>query len=268
MLWIVRIAYIVLIASRAIKTYNGRGVSAPGVIKSHHSIIYTSPCPRPTEGELPGRTTGGQLENGMQPSAIRIVQFDRGTALDPMSRLDYADRYEFDWGVPNITLFGRVHDESHAALFLQYNAVWSSIRLAVQGHMSTSTSATTSTPNIAAPTTDLSQGAPSNIATAGSSRAGDSSTSGTTESAFLAARALIARYAASNSGQCTDAEMANMLAYLREVARRSNRTQPQASQALLSAMARDASKRANYIQQVYSQWKKEKEESDEEEESD
>jgi hypothetical protein len=75
----------------------------------------------------------GQPENGVLPQAIRVETYDRGTALDPMARLDYGDRYLFDYGVPNIRLWGRVHSDYQAALFIQYTQVWAAIQRAVQG---------------------------------------------------------------------------------------------------------------------------------------
>jgi hypothetical protein len=79
----------------------------------------------------------GQPESGMLPNGIRVVPYDRGKALDPMARLDYGDRYVFDHGVPNIRLFGRVHGDSLATLFLQYNQVWASIQRAAAGAVAT-----------------------------------------------------------------------------------------------------------------------------------
>lgn len=117
----------------AIKTYNGQGVAAPRVIKSHHAIIYTGQLPNLTGEEQPRRMPNGQPETGVLPQAIRVVTYDRGTALDPMARLDYGDRYLFEAGVPNIRLWGRVHDDFHAALFVQYTQVWAAIQRAVQG---------------------------------------------------------------------------------------------------------------------------------------
>ena len=122
-----------LTIASAIKTYNGQGVAAPGVIKSHHAIIFTGSQPRPDVSEQPQRLPNGQPEIGMQPQAIRIIPYDREKALDPMARLDFGDRYEFDYGVPNIRPFGRVHDDSQAALFVQYNAVWATIQRAAHG---------------------------------------------------------------------------------------------------------------------------------------
>lgn len=121
------------IPSSAIKTYNSQGVAATGVIKSHHTIIYTGKPPKPTDEEKPQRLPSGQTESGMLSTALRVVPYDRGKALDPMARLDYGDRYQFDQGVPNIRLFGRVHDKHLAALFLQYNQVWNSIQRLAQG---------------------------------------------------------------------------------------------------------------------------------------
>ena len=78
-----------------------------------------------------------QPESGMLPNGIRVVPYDRGKALDPMARLDYGDLYVFDHGVPNIRLFGRIHENSLATLFLQYNQVWASIQRAAAGAVAT-----------------------------------------------------------------------------------------------------------------------------------
>jgi len=116
-----------LIIGSPIKTNNGEGVAAPGVIKFHHTIIFTGEEPQPRQDERPKRTSTGQVENPMQAQAIKVEAFDRGKALDPMSRLDYGSRYVFDHGVPNIALFGRVHPDYIANLYAQYNHVWKSI---------------------------------------------------------------------------------------------------------------------------------------------
>jgi hypothetical protein len=120
-------------SNRAIKTYNGQGVAAASVIKSHHAIIYTGEKPELIPEEYPRRMPNGQPENGVLPQAIRVETYDRGNALDPMARLDYGDRYLFDYGVPNIRLWGRVHSDFQAALFVQYTQVWAAIQRAVQG---------------------------------------------------------------------------------------------------------------------------------------
>lgn len=108
-------------------------MAAIGVIKSHHAIIYTGEKPELTAAERPRRMNNGQPESGVLPQAIRVETFDRGTALDPMARLDYGDRYVFDYGVPNIRVWGRVHDNYQAAFFVQYTQVWAAIHQAVHG---------------------------------------------------------------------------------------------------------------------------------------
>ena len=119
--------------SSAIKTYNGQGVAGTGVIKSHHAIIYTGTLPALTDDEQPQRMNNGLPESGILPQAIRVVPFDRGTALDPVARLDYGDSYFFEAGVPNIRLWGKVHDDHHAALYVQYTQVTAAIQRAAQG---------------------------------------------------------------------------------------------------------------------------------------
>lgn len=60
----------------------------------------------------------------MQASPIRVEQFDRATALDPKARLDYMDTYEFDYGVTNIRVWGRIHPDSEATFYSQFSNVW------------------------------------------------------------------------------------------------------------------------------------------------
>lgn len=55
---------------------------------------------------------------------IKVEQFDKAKALDPRARLDYMDWYEFDYGVTNIRLWGRIHPDSEAAFYSQYSHVW------------------------------------------------------------------------------------------------------------------------------------------------
>lgn len=117
----------------AIKTNNSQGVAAPGVIKSHHAVIYTGTPPTIDAAERPQRMSNGHLENGMQPQAIRVMPYDKTKALDPMARLDYGDRYIFDHGVPNIRVWGRVHENSLPSLFVQFSAVWQNIHSAASG---------------------------------------------------------------------------------------------------------------------------------------
>lgn len=69
-----------------IKTYGGRGVTAPGIIKSHHCIIHSSSQP-PVPLELERAVSG---EDGMRAPPIRVVLDDPtnlADRLDPMSRV-------------------------------------------------------------------------------------------------------------------------------------------------------------------------------------
>ncbi|KAK5170650.1 uncharacterized protein LTR77_005239 [Saxophila tyrrhenica] len=113
----------------AIKTYNAQGVAAPGVIKAHHSIVYTGQ-PRMRADERPNDP--GDADR-MQPHAIRVQQYDQEQALDPLARIDYTDIYELDYDFPNIKLFGKVHTDSWPSFMLQYRSVWATIQGAITG---------------------------------------------------------------------------------------------------------------------------------------
>ncbi|KAK3712229.1 hypothetical protein LTR37_009091 [Vermiconidia calcicola] len=136
-----------------IKTYNGRGVAAPGVIKTHHAIIYTGQePPTPNANEEPRRMTHtGEMEEGMHPQAIKVITYDRTKALDPMARLDYADKYEFDHRVPNVRLFAKVDESSEAAMFGQFHLVWARIDAVMNASRNTSTANTTASSSTAVP---------------------------------------------------------------------------------------------------------------------
>ena len=125
-----------------IKTYNGEGVAQRGVVKSRHGIIYTGQEPKRKSDETPGRD-----EEGMQSTAIRVIPYDKATALDKISRLDYGDRYRFDHRVPNIKIFGRVHENSEPSLYTQLHLVFNAIEKAAR-----TPSAGTSKPSVAAAT--------------------------------------------------------------------------------------------------------------------
>lgn len=92
----------------------------------------------------------GLLENGMLPQSIKVVAYDRAKALDPMARLDFGDRYQFDNGVSNMRVWGRVHEDSQAALYVQFNSVWRDIRNAASGP---GAMGVMTAPNIQPPTT-------------------------------------------------------------------------------------------------------------------
>lgn len=231
----------------AIKTYRGRGVSAPGVIKSHHSIVYTGQPTRPLPEELPGR--GGRSENGMQPGHIKVLSDDRGKALDPMSRLDYADRYEFDLNVSNIRTFGRVHSDSLAALYVQYNSVWSTIRTAVLGPAYEPTSAYAQSSTATA--TGLS--IPPKIGHPGSSAGATVGSSQETHA--TQASTLLRKFAPRNSGRCSVEDMTAIIQYLRQHAARHHLDPPVVNVRQMQELANNPDKRADYIQLIRDTWR-------------
>lgn len=63
----------------------------------------------------------------MQTQPILVEPRDLGTALDPMSRLDFFDVHEFEENVDRVKLFGKVHRDSRGVLRYQYEAVWARI---------------------------------------------------------------------------------------------------------------------------------------------
>ncbi|KAK6401681.1 hypothetical protein LTR95_019160, partial [Oleoguttula sp. CCFEE 5521] len=102
-----------------INTYNGRGVSKPGVIKSDHAIIYSGrKCPDPDPAERPARG-----EAGMRPAAIRVDPDDKVTKLDPMSRIDFGKVHTVEHNV-KVKPFGNVHEGSRIDLERQFDSVW------------------------------------------------------------------------------------------------------------------------------------------------
>jgi hypothetical protein len=120
-------------SASAIKTYNGEGVAAAGVIPFYHAIIYTGrKAPQPSREEMRTIARPGHMER-MQPHPIRVQQYDLTQALDSMARLDFTDVYELDYNYPVIRLLGKVHNDSHAAFITQYKSVWSKIRSAAGG---------------------------------------------------------------------------------------------------------------------------------------
>ena len=117
---------------RPIKTYNGKGVGALGVIKSHHTIIYTGETPpKLMPSELPGVLANGQPESGMRQQAIRVKQYDKATALDSKSRLDFFDVYEFDYN-HHFKFFGTIHEASRPLFIPMFNAVRTELQLSTQ----------------------------------------------------------------------------------------------------------------------------------------
>ncbi|KAK5742067.1 hypothetical protein LTR17_003575 [Elasticomyces elasticus] len=110
-----------------IKTYNGRGVAAYGVVKKHHAIIHSRSPPYSSPDEAPRRLEGGAYEDGMRHQPIMVRSFDRTQPLDPMARLDFLAVQEFATDVENVTLYGEVTSESLGPLHYQYRAVWAAV---------------------------------------------------------------------------------------------------------------------------------------------
>ena len=105
-------------------TYQNQGVAKVGVVKHHHSIIYTRiPAPLPTSSELPQRRPDGAPEEGMLPNSVRVAPRSQALALDPLARLNYGNPLAFDYGV-RVETFGRVHDNSVQDFIFQFRYVW------------------------------------------------------------------------------------------------------------------------------------------------
>ncbi|GAB7326383.1 hypothetical protein MBLNU13_g10412t2 [Cladosporium sp. NU13] len=102
-----------------ITTYGGRGVAAPGVIRSHHCIIFSSAhAPRPTVQEEP---IGGT--DSMRQPPIR-VDLD-----NPIHRLDHMCRVHLMGATPisnheRIMEIGRVSKESEGDLMCHFRNTW------------------------------------------------------------------------------------------------------------------------------------------------
>ncbi|OQN96401.1 hypothetical protein B0A48_17653 [Cryoendolithus antarcticus] len=102
-----------------ITTYNGRGVSKPGVIKSDHAIVYTGrTCPHPRPEEYPARR-----EAPMRPESICVDPDDKSTKLDSMSRLDFGKVDTIQHYV-KAKSFGKVNERSLRPLLHQFDNVW------------------------------------------------------------------------------------------------------------------------------------------------
>lgn len=170
----------------------------------------------------------GLPENGVLPQPIRVVPYDRGTALDPLARLDYGDLYLFEAGVPNIRIWGRVHADSHAPLFVQFNQVWGSIQRAasgavpVPGAVSTAESTTTEVP----------------------SRRVDPTSA--------------------DSGPITDENMRQLMRRYQEYADRNDLSMPELkmNNAQMVALARDSQARALYLRRIRDSWAGEEDDDD------
>jgi hypothetical protein len=83
----------------------------------------------------------------MRQRAIRVRTYDRETALDSRSRLDFFDLHEFDYN-HYFKFFGTVHEESRPHLIPQFNAVRAELQLST--YQTAPLSALTVTSNVAA----------------------------------------------------------------------------------------------------------------------
>ncbi|KAK3075500.1 hypothetical protein LTR53_001117 [Teratosphaeriaceae sp. CCFEE 6253] len=102
-----------------IVTYSSQGVSKSGIVKFNHSIIYTgATAPQPLRDEYPRKG-----EEGMRPTAIRVVPDDRGEMLDSSSRIDYAKVHTIHHNI-KVAPFGVVHPASLEPLQRQWRNVW------------------------------------------------------------------------------------------------------------------------------------------------
>jgi hypothetical protein len=118
-----------LTLQRPIKTYNGMGVAAPGVVKAHHVVVYTMPIRPPAPECMSSEVPTSGREAPMQRQAILVINRDRTRPLDPISRLDFFDIHRFDVNLKHVSLYGQVHPEHIVRLVGQYQAVWASFAL-------------------------------------------------------------------------------------------------------------------------------------------
>ncbi|KAF2485048.1 hypothetical protein BDY17DRAFT_95787 [Neohortaea acidophila] len=282
---LLRSRYFVIVEQRrdsflavAIKTYSFQGVAAEGVTKAHHAIIYTQSGkhkqrgphpggpPEPTPAEMPRQLPGGHLESGMQNPPIRVKQVDLTKKLDPMSRVDYTDRWEFDYGVSHIRVWGQVHRDSRAEFRLQYEGVWAAIYRSATGPMpplpgsitlplrqypgggagihdqrGPGTGKSARSNAVAAPSRDPRTSAPRTPAAA---------VSGTP--AFQ-----VPIHARPNSGPITEKQCTALLQQYRDHAVMVGFTPPSAASATIQQLASDSRARANFLTQVMDWWHQE-----------
>ena len=99
-----------------IRTYGGRGVAAPGVIKSHHCIIFSSrSAPEPTVQEQATRAT-----DSMRRPPIRVDLDNPTDSLDPMSRV-HLKRATRISNCERIREIGRVSKQSEVYLLNHFS---------------------------------------------------------------------------------------------------------------------------------------------------
>lgn len=116
---------------RPISTYGGLGVTAQGIVKAHHSIIYTGAhIPSLLSGERSSRTEGGV--DSLLSKAIQVEPHESTKKLDGLSRLNYATIYQISHTNCEIYSFGAVADQSRRHLFYQFNAVQDGLSIPFQ----------------------------------------------------------------------------------------------------------------------------------------
>jgi hypothetical protein len=102
-----------------IRTYGGRGVAAPGVIKSHHCIIFSKPSARePKAQERPSRGT-----DGLRSPPIRVVLYNQTDSLDEMCRVHLMGATPIS-NNERIRDIGRVSKESEIDLMHHFWNTW------------------------------------------------------------------------------------------------------------------------------------------------
>lgn len=102
-----------------ILNYGPKGASKPGILRSHHGIVYTGkPAPYPTPEESPQRG-----EKGLCPTPIHIVVDEPGTCLNEPARINYDSVYTIEHNV-KVKPFGKVHECSMTAFVYQFRKVW------------------------------------------------------------------------------------------------------------------------------------------------
>ena len=171
----------------------------------------------------------------MQPRPIRVIAKDKATALDPMARLDFCDNYEFDYGVPNMRLFGWVDKDSLVALAMQHQAVLTAITSAVMGPTVQPETATSSTATATPGRGTVARNA--------------ASPAGPTTGQHLASL---------DSGRITDDQMRALLQRYQTHARENGLTVPgtKTTQQELRGLALDGQLRANWLKQIQARWRR------------
>lgn len=102
-----------------ITTYGGRGVAAPGVIKSHHCIIFSIvDATEPTPEEEAARGT-----DGMRRPPIRVNLYSPTDSLDPMQRVHLMGPTPIS-NHERIMEIGRVRKESEVDLLRHFYNTW------------------------------------------------------------------------------------------------------------------------------------------------